>query len=195
MTAQTKLIDLPVEPLDAAAFAPYGTVIEGLPASGRWQEGKFHLVSLGFGVEGTADLRLARYPYQAMEFSRLERHFTMTESRVPLGKPVVLIVAGDTPPDDRHALPDPASLRALLMRGDQGVMFKRRAWHGLDCFPLAPPHADFAFFTESESEDEFGDGYSAEGLQRSQIVGYAETRSLSFHVTDPAGLLAQAPTI
>ncbi len=194
MTGQTKVIEVPVEPLVAETFVPYGTVIEELPTSGQWAEPKFHLVSLGFGVAGTADLRLARYPYQAMEFSKLERHFTMTESRVPLGKPVVLIVAGDTPPDDREALPDPGSLRALLMRGDQGVMFKRRAWHGLDCFPLAPPHADFAFFTESESEDEFGDGYNAEDLQRSQIVDYAETRSLSFRVTDPAGLLAQAPT-
>ena len=83
MTGQTKVIEVPVEPLVADRFTPYGKVIEDLSASGQWEEGKFHLVSLGFGVEGTADLRLARYPFQAMEFSRLERHFTMTESRVP----------------------------------------------------------------------------------------------------------------
>ena len=85
------------------------------------------MVELPFSVDSTPDLRIAHYPVQDMCFAKFERHLTMTESRVALGQAVVLVVAADTPLDDRHTLPDARSVRALLMKGDQGIVF--RAWH------------------------------------------------------------------
>ena len=190
MSAEPRCVGIPVERLTAKAFAPYGTLIEGFPNPPSSELSEFHMVKLDFAVAGTPDLRIARFPVREMVFSRLERHLMMTESRVALGMPAVLIVAGETPLDDRHALPDRASVRAFLMRGDQGVMFRRGAWHGLRCYPTDTRPADFAFITEAESEDELLKIHDLDALRRSHIVDYEKAYGVVFRVIDPAGLLA-----
>ena len=189
MSADCRTIEIPLEPLTAESFAPFGKLIESLPHDARAESDIFHMVELPFSVDSTPDLRIAHYPVQDMCFSRFERHLTMTESRVALGQAVVLITAGDTPLDDRHTLPDTNSIRALLMNGNQGVLFKRGAWHGLDCYPVNGRPADFAFFTERESEDELLEVSDVDALHRSHMVDFAESCNIVFRVGDPLGLM------
>ena len=189
MNAGYRTIEIPLESLTADAFTPFGRLIESLPHDSRAESDVFHMVELPFSVDRTPDLRIAHYPVQDMCFSRLERHLTMTESRVALGQAVVLITAGDTPLDDRYTLPDPHSVRALLMNGNQGILFKRGAWHGLDCYPVNGRPADFAFLTERESEDELLEVSNIDALHRSHMVDFAESCDIVFRVCDPLGLM------
>ena len=193
MTARYKIVDVPLQPMTAEAFAPYGRLIESRPVEGHGAEGKFRMTGLPFTVDGTPDLRIAHYPAQDMYWSKFERHLTMTETRIALGRAVVLIVAGDTPLDERCTLPDVRSVKALLMRGDQGIVFRRGAWHGLDCYPVNTRHADFAFLTEREAEDELVDLGNVDTLRRSHIVDFAETRNIVFRASDPCGLARSIP--
>ncbi len=189
MPRTIKIIDIPVESLHADSFSPYGIVIKELLHN---RVAKFEMQNLGFEVDGTAELFIVSYPFQEMEFSKFERHHTMTEGRISLERAVVLVVAEDTPLNDCHSLPEPKSLRAFLLPGNQGIMFHKGTWHCIDCFPTEQGHADFAFFTEAESEEEllvFEDG-DPENIQRSDLLDYKKERGVSFRITDPNGLLA-----
>ncbi len=195
MRTKLKTIVAPLEPLTTDSFAPFGRLIESLPHNPHVDQDTFHMVGLPFDVDSTPDLRIAHYPVQDMCFSKFERHLTMTESRVALGQAVVLIVAADTPLDDRHTLPDARSVKALLMKGNQGIVFRRGTWHGLDCYPVNGRPADFAFLTEREAEDELLEVSDVDALQRSHIVDFADARGINFRVSDPHGLLpAVEPT-
>ena len=192
--ASLKTIEVPLEPLTKETFAPYGKVIGPSPFDGASNDDTFHMINLEFAVEKTPELRIAHYPVKEMRLSTFERHLTMTESRVALGRAVVVVVAGDTPIDDRHSLPDVRSVRALLLPGTQGIMFARGAWHGLDCYPIGNKPADFAFFTEKESEDELETAKSFDELKRSDMVDYAEAQAVEFRITDPNGLVRASLT-
>ena len=189
MRAVHRTIEVPLEPLTADSFSPFGRLIEPLPCDPPAERDAFHMVALPFTVDSTPDLRIAHYPVQDMCFAKFERHLTMTETRIALGQAVVLIVAADTPLDDRHTLPDAGSVRALLMKGNKGIIFRRGTWHGLDCYPVNGQPADFAFLTEREAEDELLEVSDTGALHRSHIVDFAESRGVVFRVSDPLGLL------
>ena len=189
MRTKHRTIEVSLEPLTTDSFAPFGRLIESLPRNPHVDQDTFHMVELPFSIDSTPDLRIAHYPVQDMCFAKFERHLTMTESRVALGQAVVLIVAADTPIDDRHTLPDARSVKALLMKGNQGIVFRRGTWHGLDCYPVNGRPADFVFLTEKEAEDELLEMSDVDAFHRSHIVDFADTRGIVFRVGDPLGLL------
>ena len=191
MVTHDEVFEIPLEPLQVEAFSPYGIVIKALPPN---HQAKFEMHNLSFEVDGTPELFIVSYPFQEMEFSTFERHRTMTEARVSLGGAVVIVVAEETPMDDRNSFPDPETFRAFLIPSNQGIMIHKGSWHCIDCFPVRPGHVDFAFFTEAESEDEFFDFEDSDkvNFQRSDLFDYKEEKGISFRITDPDGLLASA---
>ncbi|MEO0763291.1 MAG: ureidoglycolate lyase [Pseudomonadota bacterium] len=128
------------EPLEAAAFAPFGEVIEavGTPRvinAGRCR--RYHdlaRVDLA-GEDARAALSIFRseavtLPYR---FDLVERHPLGSQAFVPLGPdPFLVIVAPE----------GPGRPRAFLTRPGQGVNLGRGVWHGV-LTPLDRP-ADFA---------------------------------------------------
>jgi ureidoglycolate hydrolase len=146
------------------------------------------MINLNFKVDGTAEMHLIRYPRRDMTPTRFERHLTMTETRVALGDSAIMVVAGDTPLDDRTALPEPGSVRAFLLSGNQGLLLHRGTWHD-GCYPTSASHADFAFFTEKEAEDEFACPKPFR-YERTHVIDFAKTAGITFKVTDPKGLIA-----
>ena len=178
-----KTIEITVEPLTPEVFEPFGEVICERPTTGDSTAPGFNPLRVNFEVDGTPTLGIVRYPYQDMSFSEFERHPFMTESRVPLSNmPVVMVVAEPTPLDDLNAFPDPADFRAFLMEARQGLLLRRGTWHALDCFPIAPPFADFAFFTEKEAEEELIEPVDLENLHRSQIIDYESVLGIRFRI-------------
>lgn len=124
---------LVVQPLAAAAFAPFGTVLVVPPGQrGRAINGgtaqRFDLVDdLALSADGgRAQLALfraepRRFPFTATE---LECHRLGTQTFVPLtGARYVLLAA---PPGLR---PDESRLAAFFSDGRQGVTLARGAWH------------------------------------------------------------------
>lgn len=134
---------LPLRPIDAAAFAPYGALAEAAGAKGRpINDGTSQRIDgvgeLQLTAEGGAPC-LALFRAQPRDpagpWQVLERHRLGTQTFVPLaGAPFVLLVAlgGDAP--------DEATLAAFDVAGHQAVTLHAGTWHhGL----IAPRGGDF----------------------------------------------------
>jgi ureidoglycolate hydrolase len=118
--------DLKIEPLDAAAFAPYGTV---MPA---FEDGK------EFGPDeaqlelsrGTPRFYVMRLHRRAPAFNQITRHLSVTQCLAAVGGGSWFIaVCPPDDPDNPAATPDLARLRAFRVPGDVAVMLKRSTWH------------------------------------------------------------------
>lgn len=131
------MIRLPVEPLTAEAFAPYGRVVE-LPqrpedAAGpgwRWWAETAYLAGDGrpFGV-GYLDLWPA-----GGTFDWAERHLRTQEAVFATSADLLVYVAPADHPEDPARLPAPDRFRVFRVPPGSGVVMDRAVWHGA---PLA----------------------------------------------------------
>jgi ureidoglycolate lyase len=124
--------ELLAEPLTAAAFAAYGTVIEA-PASGgaAINDGtalRHELVAdLDLTREGgRAVLSLSRAQARSFPFAvrEVERHALGSQGFIPLGTGRFFVVVAPPGP-----APQPEELRAFVTDGHQGVVFAPGTWH------------------------------------------------------------------
>ena len=126
------------EPLTAAAFAPFGDVLEAAGPPDKWINegrcGRFHdRARLDFG-DGTAGISLfssetAQLPHTVR---LLERHPLGSQAFLPMSLDPFLVVVAE----DEAGLP--VRPRAFLTTPGQGVNLLRGTWHGV-LTPLAPP--------------------------------------------------------
>ncbi|SMF81163.1 ureidoglycolate lyase [Tistlia consotensis] len=117
---------LDAEPLTAAAFAPFGAVIEArdetsVPINQGYTT-RFHaLATAETGADGQAILSLFRARPRPPQLAMLERHPLGTQAFVPLGGRPWLVVVASAPSGD--------ACRAFLASGDQGVQYAVGTWH------------------------------------------------------------------
>lgn len=130
---------LRARPLTAAAFAPFGDVLEAAGPPDRLINdglcGRFHdRARLDFGPAGRAglsifDARPRSLPYR---FDLVERHPDGSQAFLPMTQhPFLAIVAPD-------AGGRPGRPRAFLTAPGQGINLLRGSWHGV-LTPLAAP--------------------------------------------------------
>ena len=121
------------QPLDAAAFAPFGDVFAFEAAEARpVNEG----YALRLDLAGALDHDPAAAPvltiYRMMPRPRplrlglFECHPYSAQAFVPLTVERFLVVIAEAGSD---GLPDPARARAFLGRRDTGVLYRRGVWH------------------------------------------------------------------
>ncbi|MBD3679694.1 MAG: ureidoglycolate lyase [Rhodobacteraceae bacterium] len=130
---------IPIEPLTADAFAPFGEVLEaaGDPDKlinrglcGRWHD----RAALDFGPQGRAGISIFRAEPRALPYSldMVERHPEGSQAFLPMAHtPFLVIVA-----EDEDGVP--ARPRAFLTAPGQGVNYRRGTWHGV-LTPLSDP--------------------------------------------------------
>ncbi|VVT07080.1 Ureidoglycolate lyase [Roseovarius sp. EC-HK134] len=125
---------LMAQPLTAAAFAPYGDVLEVAGAPDRMINaglcGRFHDRARLEFLDGRAGISLfdaeARHLPYALDL--MERHPLGSQAFIPLDNvPMLICVAEDT-----HGRP--TTPRAFLSQPGQGINLLRNVWHGV----LAP---------------------------------------------------------
>ncbi|MDP4893390.1 ureidoglycolate lyase [Cypionkella sp.] len=130
------------EALTAAAFAPYGDVLDAT--------GDFRLINAGlcqrhhdrarldFGAELDAANRAGISIFQAQPralpyaFDLIERHPEGSQAFLPMSQHPFLVIVADSPQ---------AKPRAFLSNGAQGINLHRGTWHGV----LTPLHAPGLF--------------------------------------------------
>lgn len=130
------------EALTAAAFAPYGDVLDAT--------GDFRLINAGlcqrhhdrarldFGAEVDAANRAGISIFQAQPralpyaFDLIERHPEGSQAFLPMSQHPFLVIVADSPQ---------AKPRAFLSNGAQGINLHRGTWHGV----LTPLHAPGLF--------------------------------------------------
>jgi ureidoglycolate hydrolase len=174
---------LRVEPLTDEAFAPFGQVIS---AKDRRPDFETESGTEGWAVDfraGRPLVMLLRTPYQGLRFSKLERHFGLTQTFLPLGgSPAVVAVAA--PSEDRTAVPAPQDIRAFLLDGTKGYVLGRGTWHSLDRFPLYAPDTRWVILTDHETQEDLLAAYGGHGgWQLSQEVDYRARFDLAFSLT------------
>jgi ureidoglycolate lyase len=125
-------------PLTAAAFAPFGDVLEAAGAPdrvinrglcGRWHD----LAALDF-ADGRAGISLFRAEPRALPLTltMVERHPAGSQAFLPMTPAPFLVVVAP----DRGGRP--GRPLAYLAAPGQGVNYRRGVWHGV-LTPLAPP--------------------------------------------------------
>ena len=130
--------DIRVRPLTAAAFAPFGEVLEAEGPPDRVINhglcGRFHDRATLDIVEGRAGISLFRSETRTLPYSlqMVERHPLGSQAFVPMSPdPFLVIVA----PDAGGA---PARPQAFRTAPGQGINIARNTWHGV-LTPLHPP--------------------------------------------------------
>jgi len=186
----SEIIEIRLEQLSAAAFAPFGQLICAredeppifeAPHLRSWRQ--------DFEVLGPTELMYIHYRHQPFAFSAFERHFQVSQTFIALGgAPSVMVVAA---PTERASVPEPGELRAFYVPGTVGIMLWRGTWHALTRFPATPGGAGFAFLTDAHTQREL-EKQRADGTppRLTQEIDYRERCGVSFEVVDPEGLLA-----
>lgn len=119
------------EPLTAAAFAPFGDIIDVANAKrkipiNQGHTTRFHdLANIDVSDEG-GDVCVSIFrstPMDPVDIRLMERHPLGSQAFIPLeGRPFLVVVApaGDLVPDD---------IKIFNARGDQGVNYAKGVWH------------------------------------------------------------------
>ncbi len=127
-----------VQPLEAAAFAPFGDVLDCAGAPDKMINqglcGRYHdRATLDFG-DGRAGISLFKAELRALPytFDMVERHPDGSQAFLPMSMdPFLVVVAPD-------AGGIPGTPRAFLTAPGQGVNYHRGTWHGV-LTPLSGP--------------------------------------------------------
>ncbi len=160
---------LPIEPMTAASFAPFGELIE--PRETPSDERRFFRID--FRIEGRTTVDVIWQPQAGRRFRLLERHFAVTQAFVPLlGAPAVVAVAPPTDPDDPEAIPRPEEVRAFRITPGKGYAYRTGTWHSLDRYLLEPPGASFVILNVDPNP--------------TQVVDYGERFGVEFEIGDAA---------
>ncbi|GJD61065.1 ureidoglycolate lyase [Methylobacterium frigidaeris] len=115
---------LPIEPITAEAFAPFGTLLVG-PAAGPRQD---RAAEIENGRPGAAlNLALIRSePFaDSLPLRRLERHPHSAQAFLPLAVGEYLVVVAP----DAGGRPDETALRAFRVPAGTGIVYRSGAWH------------------------------------------------------------------
>ena len=162
-----RYIDLAAEPMTAQAFAPYGQVIDAPehPLDHR------PMFPMNFECDGKPVMNVIWQPRAKLSFSRLERHFGVSQTFFQLsGASSVVCVAEPTDRDDDSAIPDPSTVRAFKIDPAKGFSFWRGTWHSMDRYVLEPPGATFVILNVDPNP--------------TQVVDFADGSSVRFQDLD-----------
>ncbi len=126
-------MSLIAEPLTAAAFAPFGEVLEvaGSPDKiiNQGKCGRYHdLAAMDIG-DGRAGISLFQAELRGLPYllDLLERHPLGSQAFIPMSQSRFLITVAE----DAGGVP--GAPRAFIARAGQGVNLRRNVWHGVLC--------------------------------------------------------------
>ena len=134
-------------PLSAAAFAPYGAVLEadepkGVSVNSGWAR-RFNQAPAFAHTTAQAWPSTAIYRSRPrdipVEIKQLERHPFSCQLFVPMGASRWLVMVA---PDDAAGRPDVVRAQVFLASGHQGICYRPAIWHS----PLLALDAESDFF-------------------------------------------------
>lgn len=180
----TEVVLIDVEPASDKTFAPFGRLIGPREDAPVFRNKGLRSWRLDYQCTDATEVMFIWFDYLPMAFSKIERHFDVTQSFIPLDRAeMVMVVAPRTDPMDWNDLPPPQSLRAFLIPGTHGVMMWKGVWHALNRYPTDPLGGGFTLLTsaatQAELEREKRDGTPP---KLTQAVDYADRFSVHFEV-------------
>ena len=126
--------------MTAESFAPFGRLL----ASSEEPADRRVMTALPFECDGRTTVHAIWQPCAGRSFSRLERHFGVTQTFVQVsGSPSVVCAAAPTDPTTSRRSRGPEEVRAFLIDPGRPFAFARGTWHSLDRYVLSPSGATF----------------------------------------------------
>jgi ureidoglycolate lyase len=176
------VVQLAVQPLTEADFAPFGQLIVAQPRDPDFTGDRSVGWAFEFGLDGTLEIMLMRTEYGPLRFSRLERHLNVTQSFIPLtGVAAAVVVGPRTDETNQSDCPRVDQLRAFLVDGSAGYMLYRGVWHSLDRYPLFAGHTDVAILTAKETTSELRNRPRADWVL-THDVDYRQLHGVEFDI-------------
>ncbi len=159
----TEVRQLKLEPMTREAFAPFGDVPEMSGRPPDFEGVGTHAWILDYAEGGTAELLAVNSWYQGLSFSRLERHFDVTQAFVALGPSASgVAVAAPTDPSDPEPIPAPDEVRAFLIEKPMGYILRRGTSHSLDRFPPVSVRGQLRYGHDRRDDSRAQDGRTGE---------------------------------
>ncbi|SRR5258708_3633073 len=132
-----RIVELPVQPLTAEAFKPFGQVLEPT-LDGRLFGPDDAQLDINRGIPRFYILSLKARP---AAFRYITRHIRVTQCLASCGgKPWLIAVAPPNDPDNPQAKPDPDRIVAFHVPATLGIKLERSTWHA---GPFFSGNADF----------------------------------------------------
>jgi ureidoglycolate lyase len=133
-TRPITLVELPVQPLDPAAFAPFGQVVAAT-FDGKDFDQEDAQLELSRGIPRFYIMSLS---HRDLTFRIITRHLNVTQLLASVGgKPWLIAVAPPNDPDDPAKMPDPTQIRAFHVPGNVAIKLHRSCWHAGPFFEAA----------------------------------------------------------
>lgn len=183
------IVELPVALCTPESFAPFGQVLQlpGGQSQHKWSSTKTW--SADFSIDGKMEVMFARFSPIPRHFTKVERHFSVTQTFIPLGDAPAVTVFAPPTGDDNDTPPDPSAFRALLVPGNMAIMMYRGVWHS-GRFLVKPEPGEFVILTDEHTTVEL-QALEHKGRGRlTHVVEYDKTHGISFQLTDPHHLMA-----
>lgn len=121
-----RVVDLPVELITRAGFAPFGTLLEPAEDGKVFGPDEAQLV-LDRGTPRYYILNLKR---RELAFTKITRHMRVTQCLAAVGGAEWLMaVAPPDDPDNPDAKPDPTRIKGFRIPGDRAIALHRSTWH------------------------------------------------------------------
>ncbi|MBI1416817.1 MAG: hypothetical protein GC146_06290 [Limimaricola sp.] len=117
---------VPLRPVDPAAFAPFGAIVQPPAALGQRAFFSDHLHQRAEGSAPVLHVNHVAPSVLPLEIKRLERHPVAAQVFIPLdvSRYVALVM-----PSDPSGAPDPTRALAMLMPGTLGIIYSPGVWH------------------------------------------------------------------
>ncbi len=122
---------LPIEPLSAGSFKPFGDVIEACGDAMVINQGRCHKFNQLTQIETDANGEVSIHIYhteairQPYRLDLLERHPLGSQAFMPLEKQQFYIVVAP----DKNQEPDFDNIRCFVTNGSQGINYHPGTWH------------------------------------------------------------------
>ena len=134
----SRVVSIQLSSICAEGFTSFGEVITPSTDGSPFGPPDAQLVL----TNGTPRLYIMRLKRRGLAFDRITRHVRVTQCLAAIGGGEwLLAVAPPLAPDDRAAMPDPASIQAFRISGPVGVKLHRGTWHAGPFFTA--PEMDF----------------------------------------------------
>jgi ureidoglycolate hydrolase len=145
-------VNLPIIPITAEAFAPYGRLFRAEGSRDFGRDGYDGWI-FPFRAEGAVRLQLVRYHPRARQVLLIERHRHVTETRQPVAGPAAVLVVGAP-----SEIPPRAEDMVAFDLGNNGIMLHPGTWHSIDAYPVTDSPSDYLFLSEEATVRELFDG-------------------------------------
>lgn len=186
----TRTVYIPVERLTEESFRPFGELVGTADREPDFRG----ITSVGwkadFAVDGPPMIMLLSSRSEGLRFRRLERHFGVTQTFIPLGgAPAVVAVAAPTDPDP-GAIPAPEDVRGFLIDGSAGYVLKRGTWHSLDRYPLMDQASQIVIISGRRTQQEL-EHAPQDQWKLTQDVDYQARFGVTFEFAVPREISAR----